>query len=651
MLLKGECIEVMKAIKPNSVDAIVTDPPYFLEFMNKKWDKADLIEPSFGYWLSGFVDGEGCFRIHRVRNGDYYETHFCINLRRDDKAILENIKNILGFGRVQDRKGGNGSKPQISYIVNKREDCFKLAELFLRFPLKAKKQRDFFKWCEALIAWKNQRKGNRWHGKPDVSEMEKCWLEMKEVRKYQEKPMPVNKEEFMHRLWLTEAYRVLKPGGSILVMGGTRTFHRVACAVEDSGFIIKDTLMWIYGSGFPKCQDITPMIDGKLLGITTKQVKERREKIGMNPNHRGKSQYRNQFTKKLGQDGSISIPLTDLAKHWDGFKVGGIKPAYEPIIWAVKPPKGSYVDNVLKWEVGAVNVDETRISTSEKEVNARKDKGNKLENHPSQVLSTKEGTSWNGNKGRFPANIILSHHPECVQVGVKKMRTKSGGKPTMHNGSPFKQGERLKIIQPHHHNPNGYEQVESWDCHPDCAVRILDEQSGDRLGSHPQKTLSGYKGDCHLKFAARKNREIGFNDSGGASRFFYCAKASRGERNAGLEGMEEKLFGQSGGATQALKEGKSEYIQKDHIGLNKIKIVKNNHPTVKPIKLFEWLIKLITREGHIVLDPFIGSGTTIIAAHNTGRKCVGIEKEEEYIEIAKRRRAHWRSRPRQLEII
>lgn len=134
------------------------------------------------------------------------------------------------------------------------------------------------------------------------------------------------------------------------------------------------------------------------------------------------------------------------------------------------------------------------------------------------------------------------------------------------------------------------------------------------------------------------------------TRFKYCAKASRGERNAGLDDLPDKLHGQSGGATQALKEGKSEYIQENHIGLNKIKIVKNNHPTVKPIALFEYLIKLVTRKGQVILDPFLGSGTTAIAAHKTGRKCVGIEREAEYIEIAKRRTEHWQAQPQQMEI-
>ncbi|TET41749.1 MAG: site-specific DNA-methyltransferase, partial [Dehalococcoidia bacterium] len=124
--------------------------------------------------------------------------------------------------------------------------------------------------------------------------------------------------------------------------------------------------------------------------------------------------------------------------------------------------------------------------------------------------------------------------------------------------------------------------------------------------------------------------------------FFYCAKASRGERNAGLEGMEEKITARGGHGN----------IENDPVSikLGSKRKMQNDHPTVKPIKLFEYLIKLVTREGQIVLDPFIGSGTTAIAAHNVGRKCVGIEKEDEYLIIAKRRIDYWKSQPQQLAL-
>lgn len=448
--------------------------------------------------------------------------------------------------------------------------------------------------------------------------------------------------QLWHNLWIAEAYRVLKPGASMLVMGGTRTFHRLACAIEDAGFIIKDTLMWIYGSGFPKAQEASVLVDAKILGISTKEVKKRRKKIGINPNHRGESQYHNQFTKKLGQDGNISIPLTPLAKHWNGFKVGGVKPAYEPIIWAVKPPEGAYVDNVMKYAVGAVNVDETRISCNP--IKEDLERGRKTGG--SSYFSEKTKNPLAFNKGRFPANIILSHHPECVQVGVKRVKggvAIRGNQSVSHFGNAGSPQEDLGYIA-----PDGFETVESWNCHPDCAVKMLDEQSGElKSGKDNVRTKEGFFVE-HGKLGKAGDIQVSYGDEGGASRFFYCAKASTTERNLGLELMKDKMYGQSGGAQIALKKGESEYKQ-DHIGLNRIKRVKNDHPTVKPIALFQYLIKLVTREGQVVFDPFVGSGTTAIAALLSERKCIAIDNESSYLQIAKARIEYWSKLPSQLE--
>ncbi len=477
MILKGDCIEVMKAMKPNSVDAIVTDPPYGLEFMGKEWDK---LEP----------------------NRSVYKG-------KERNLIPEMSMPGTGFKRL----------PQLQQ--NRNFKCKKCGK---------------YKWGHKAGDGGGGGKG--------------CECENPEfiVRHYG------NEQQAFHQEWLTEAYRVLKPGGSMLVMGGTRTFHRLACAIEDSGFIIKDTLMWLYGSGFPKAQDLGKMIKKKL--------------------------------KRDDLDYSA----------WDGFKVGGIKPAYEPIIWAVKPPEGSYVDNVLKWGVGAVNVDECRISSVvlNNEKRTSKPGGGKggIFIHNGDMLAGER----HNPKGRFPANIILDEE----------------------------------------------------------AGRMLDEQSGDlQSGENPKRRGSAVFKNCYGEFQGQENCLNYYSrgaDSGGASRFFYCAKASRSERNAGLEGMEEKKaegFGaHNGGYNKRVwidrKDGKGK------VPVNAVRQPRSNsHPTVKPIKLFEYLIKLVTREGQIVLDPFIGSGTSAIAAHNTGRKCIGIEKEGEYLSIANRRIDHWRNQPKQ----
>ena len=506
MILKGDCIEVMKAIKPNSMDAVVCDPPYGLEFMGKEWDKL---------WDS----------------------------RNKDEQDNEGVKTFLRVGRN-------------------------------------------------LTAYK-------------------AGLEM----------------QLWHTQWLTEAYRVLKPGGSMLVMGGTRTFHRLACAIEDSGFIIKDTLMWLYGSGFPKAQDLGKMIDKRMGNI-------KNQSHGFNTAG-GKENFKPQNKSFRSDYGYQYNPEDSLAKHWDGFKVGGIKPAYEPIIWAVKPPEGSYVDNVLKWGVGAVNVDECRVNVDNDEPNKR----NNPSNSPNTIWNNSYTRGATLTKGRFPANVILSHHPECVQVGMKKIKSPGGNGITTAK-SHFQRGE-IKSGN-FYADKDGLETVESWDCHPECAVRLLDEQSGNlQSGENPKRRGSAVFKNCYGEFQGQENCMNHYSrgaNSGGASRFFYCAKASRGERNAGLEGMEEKPI--------ALNTGNAHNVAT----LGRETRYGNNHPTVKPIKLFEYLIKLVTREGQIILDPFIGSGTTAIAAHNTGRKCVGIEKEDEYLTIAKRRIDYWESQPKQMEM-
>jgi len=570
MILKGDCIGVMKAIKPNSVDAIVCDPPYGLEFMGKEWDK-------------------------------------------------------LGTGRKNNPFDPKGKKFQKGGTIP--------------LPLTPSHERKKIPKCKICGKWKyNAHKKSQCFCKSPDFEID-TWT------------FP-SKMQLWHTQWLTEAYRVLKPGGSMLVMGGTRTSHRLACAIEDSGFIIKDTLMWLYGSGFPKAQDLGKMID--------KRAGEKREKIADSPYKkiRGIASRRGELYGK-GLDGSgnidITAPTTDLAKHWNGFKVGGIKPAYEPIIWAVKPPKGSYVDNLLKWGVGAVNVDECRIGISNNDFKLNTKKASKefIGVKPFGGDGDKKGSALLPNtKGRFPANIILSHHPECVQMGMKRV-SRGGGIPqtTIMKPGNVAYGKFKERKISYYGGKDGLETVESWDCHPDCAVRLLDEQSGNL------SQVGGAKKTTHDKgiFGIGQPGQVYFDGNAGASRFFYCAKASRAERNAGLDEMEEKHNPEHRfGRYRCKKCGK---LQLDYNScecknpdFERIEINKNNHPTVKPIKLFEYLIKLVTREGQIVLDPFIGSGTTAIAAHNTGRKCVGIEKEDEYLEIAKRRTDYWKSQPKQMEM-
>lgn len=287
-----------------------------------------------------------------------------------------------------------------------------------------------------------------------------------------------------------EALRVLKPGGTALIFAGSRTQHRMAVNVEDAGFILKDCIMWIYGSGFPKATDISKQLD-----------------------------------KKAGE---ITIPTTPAAKLWNGWKSHGLKPAYEPILVAMKPNEGSYAENAIKHGVAGLNIDAGRIGKNAgwSYPNGRQGKG--CFGKESLELNLKEPIT--STQGRYPANIIL------------------------------------------------------------------DEEVADEAGDW--------------------------------SRYFYCAKSSKAERNLGCEGMEEK---QTNGGRK----------NQDSINCPQqrgITYRKNHHPTVKPLSLMEYLCKLTsTPTGGLVLDPFAGSGTTGVACVKTSRNFIGIELNPEYIEIAKKR--------------
>jgi len=335
-----------------------------------------------------------------------------------------------------------------------------------------------------------------------------------------------------------EMLRIAKPGCHLLSFGGTRTFHRLMCAIEDAGWELRDTLMWVYGSGFPKSHNIGKAIDKKL-------ENKREETDYIAPDGR-KRWGGNTFSIAQPPDGRGINKITKGNSPWEGWGTA-LKPAWEPIILARKPIEGTVAENVLKWGTGGLNIDACRIDCNlGKEDLSR---GRKQNNRTTYFGKDNANIhTYTSLKGRFPANLI-------------------------HDGSQMV------------------------------------------LGLFP-KTRSGRLSPA---------------------RFFYCAKASKKERNAGLERLEERLYGQPGGARQALKNGKTEYKQKNHIGLNKIKKVKNNHPTVKPLKLIAYLIKLITPPKGIVLDPFIGSGTTGIACKELGFNFIGIELNPEYVKIAKGR--------------
>jgi DNA modification methylase len=347
MILHGDCLDLMSQMSRDSVDAIVTDPPYGLGFMGKEWDKPG-------------------------------------RAARSTTTAVEGEHSPYSAGKAE--YGGASYGPGFLAATH-----------------------GFQAWCEA---------------------------------------------------WATEALRILKPGGHLLAFGGTRTYHRLAAAIEDAGFEIRDCLSWLYGSGFPKSRNL----DGE----------------------------------------------------WQGYGTA-LKPAHEPIVLARKPLTGTVAQTVQEHGTGALNIDGTRIGMAaddpgKKNYHQNRDKFREYQVSDDNLyrlgLGPAAGTEH--PQGRWPANLLLDEQ----------------------------------------------------------AAAMLDEQSGES-----------------------------------PARFFYTAKASRAERGAGTPG--------------------------------------NHHPTVKPIDLMRWLVRLVTPPGGTVLDPFTGSGTTGIAAGLEGMDFIGIEQELEYLKIARARMSWW----------
>jgi len=334
-----------------------------------------------------------------------------------------------------------------------------------------------------------------------------------------------------------EVYRVLKPGGHVLSFGGTRTYHRMAVNIEDAGFEIRDQIMWLYGSGFPKSHNI-----GKAIDATIKTGKSNPKAINKSEMSKSDGEVVNVMQPNNGILGdkklitkNVGASLqTEQAQQWEGWGTS-LKPANEPICVARKPlSEKSVAANVLKWGTGGINIDGCRIGTET--ISSGKSKvvaGGQL-NRKNTRIDIEETFS----EGRFPANIILDEE----------------------------------------------------------AGRVLDQQLN-------------------------------------ASRFFYQAKVSKKERNMGLDAFDDKTSQLNSGGI-----GRKTSVEKrlDSNGEN-APTTKNSHPTVKPVNLMAYLCRLVTPPGGIVLDPFMGSGSTGIAARLEGFKFCGMEMDPEYFKIAETR--------------
>jgi site-specific DNA-methyltransferase (adenine-specific) len=361
-----------------------------------------------------------------------------------------------------------------------------------------------------------------------------------------------------------EALRVLKPGGHLLAFGGTRTFHRLTVAIEDAGFEVRDCLMWLYGTGFPKSLDVSKAID-KAAGA------ERTEVVGS----RGLAAWKDGAPAGVAikDDGGLRqsfervnellAPITADAREWDGWGTA-LKPAWEPIVLARKPLIGTVAANMLAYGTGALNIDGTRIAMSERDADEIRNMGGfgkmgyvgepgvSLEGSVDGSLNRAVRDATPHDAGRWPANLLLDEE----------------------------------------------------------SAALLDVQTGERGGGFGARGGGGETYGSNRTFQGDM-REVGYGDTGGASRFFYTAKASRSEREAGLEHL--------------LPSGKRR---------------ANHHPTVKPVDLMAWLVRLVTPPGGVVLDPFLGSGSTGMAALDEGMCFVGFDLDPDYVALARNRIAH-----------
>jgi len=492
---------------------------------------------------------------------------------------------------------------------------------------------------------------------PNANELMKDWIE----KGYHE----VGGSGFMGKEWdafvpqpifWKEVFRVLKHGGHVVAFYGTRTYDWGVMAMRFAGFEVRDCIQWLYGSGFPKSHNISKAID-KMYGAEREVVGEKSNNISVKNN----SNSTNTQTYGIyGNDKSLTASATDQAKQWEGWG-SALKPANEPIVLARKPlEKGlSIAENVLKWGTGGINIDGCRVGfTDNVNMDAKQKDFNTM--GYGGANDTSEANMYN-NQGRFPANLILTHHPECECVGTKKVKSQNGGNSRAiqkniyndfgKNYDNTPNGEKCGFA-----DENGEETTEDWKCHEDCPIKILDEQSGESKSSQSMRGEGG-GGNKVQQLNYRENSLRGHTDKEGASRFFYIAKASKSERNKGLEGFEEKekpdnyimpkLTCSECGSKRVDSSntlvcgcnGKTHYEEQNSTE-SKNNLAggnKNFHPTVKPIKLMQYLVRLITPPNGIVLDPFCGSGTTGIAAKIEGFNFVGIEMDEEYHKISKAR--------------
>ena len=405
------------------------------------------------------------------------------------------------------------------------------------------------------------------------------------------------------------AYKLLKPGGHLLAFSASRNYHRMAVAIEDVGFEIRDQMMWLYGSGFPKSMNVGKAFDKKL--------GNERVKTGVMKTHSNKGMIDSEERTAIGAGSFgqvVSEEVTIGNSEWEGWGTA-LKPAHEPIVMARKPlSEKSIVDNVLKHGTGAINIDECRV-----------------EGNDAKYPDTNPDFKDIGKQSKEAIGIDKLSFGQTENAKRKKVVRKprnESGVWTDGNSGMKAEGTQYADADPKGRFP----------------ANIMHDGSDVVQDIFPNTKSSpvGFKG-VGWKHSGNTKDEMtdlqyqnSFNDEGSAARYFYCPKVSKSERNKGLDNFKiEKTKGGGGTSNNTWYEDDVNAAS-GKFGSEKAPS-KNIHPTVKPQKLMQYLCRMVTPKGGIVLDMFMGSGSTGMAAKDEGFDFIGIEKEKEYFKIAEAR--------------
>lgn len=380
-----------------------------------------------------------------------------------------------------------------------------------------------------------------------------------------------------------ECLRVLKPGGHILAFSAARTYHHLAITLEQAGFEIRDQIMWIYSSGFPKSQDIGKSIQRSLGVKETKSNKHHMPRIG--------------GSQEIPENKETTVCTDPLAQQWEGWGTA-LKPAHEPIALARKPLKQSIAKNCQEWGTGAINIDATRVETTDQPPNAQMGPvfgaaiggANPFNNRDDlQHYEPHQG-------GRFPSNVL----GEIAEEYQKYFYCPKVSREERHIG--FDTNDIPT-------NPDGI-----WD----DGVQFQEKKQGILKNWEMVKAMGGH----------------------------YITADGKPILEDGDFGNQAEIPGYGWINLNGIKSIYGDWCKKHNVVANH----GNNHPTVKPVELMKYLIKLITPPGGVVLDPFNGSGTTGIAAVELGFDYIGCELDPKYVEISLKRIEAWRNRDYNAEV-